>query len=431
MKSVLWCVAFLVICGIRPASADNWPAWRGPTADGQSRERGLPTTWSPSENVRWKVPLPGPGNSTPIVWEDRLYLTQATARGTRRSLLCLDRNDGKTLWEATVAFDEPEPTHATNPYCSASPVTDGERIVVSHGSAGLYCYDLQGKELWHRDLGPCHHIWGNAASPVIWDNLVFLNFGPGERTFLLAVDKQTGQDVWRAEEPGGKLGDKGNAEWIGSWSTPVVARFGMREELLLSWPGTLKSYDPRTGTVLWTCEGLFKDKGADRLVYTTPLHTPEVIVAMGGFTGAWIGVTPPQQLPPAGSPDITQTNRLWRHPSSPQRIGSGVLVGEWIFIVNEPGTVQCIEWKTGRIRWTERLTGSTWASLVYADGHLYTTSLNGETVVFRPDPDKLDVVARNAIPERTLASLAISRGEIFLRTYDHLWCLHRAPARSD
>ena len=144
------------------AFAENWPAWRGPTANGESRETGLPVTWSPEENVRWKVALPGPGNSTPIIWDDRIYLTQATQRGAQRALQCRDRTDGHLIWEAVVEYSEPEPTHATNPYCSASPVTDGELIVVSHGSAGLFCYNRDGKELWRRDLGPCHHIWGNA-----------------------------------------------------------------------------------------------------------------------------------------------------------------------------------------------------------------------------------------------------------------------------
>lgn len=409
--------------------AENWPAWRGPTADGQSREIDLPLTWSPTENIRWKVPLPGPGNSTPVIWENRIFLTQATDKGKQRSLLCLDRQDGKLLWQKSIEFTAAEPTHNTNPYCSASPVTDGERVIVSHGSAGLYCYDFAGNEQWHRDLGPCHHIWGNASSPVIWNDVVFLNFGPGERTFLLAVDKLTGKDLWRAEESGGKLGDKGNSEWIGSWSTPVLAKFGGREELILSWPGSMKSYQPRTGEVLWTCDGLFKDKGADKLVYTTPLVTEEIIVAMGGFTGAWLGMKPPAELPSSGKTDITDTHRLWRVPSSPQRIGSGVIVGEHIYMVNEPGTAQCIVAKTGKILWTERLTSSTWASLVYAEGRLYTTSLDGESVVFLPNTEKLEVVARNKIPERTLASIAVSQGEFYLRTYDHLWCIRKSEGK--
>ena len=237
-----------------------------------------------------------------------------------------------------------------------------------------------------------------------------MNFGPGERTFLLAVDKKTGQDVWKAEEPGGKFGDKGGAEWIGSWSTPVVARLKDRTELIMTWPGAVKAYDPRTGQILWTCQGL------GRLVYTSPLVGPEAIVAMSGFSGPALAVRP------GGAGDVTETHRLWRTPSSPQRIGSGVIVGEHVYMVNEPGTFQCIEWKTGKILCTERIGGGVWGSLVHADGRLYVTNLEGETLVLAAKPS-LEVLARNPLKERTLASIAVSDRAIFLRTYKHLWCI--------
>jgi len=148
-------------------SAADWPAWRGADAQGISTEKNLPVKWSPTENVLWKVPLPEPGNSTPIVWGDRIFLTQAV--GQRRTLMCFSRADGKLLWQQGVTAKEKELTHATNPYCSASPVTDGERVIVSFASEGLYCYDFNGKELWKRtDLGRQVHIWGNAASPMIY-----------------------------------------------------------------------------------------------------------------------------------------------------------------------------------------------------------------------------------------------------------------------
>src|SRR5581483_2548081 len=200
-----------------PARADNWPAWRGPTGQGHSAETDLPVKWSATENVKWKVPLPDEGNSTPVVWGDRVFVTQATGKTTwppkggggpataeSRMLLCFRRSDGKELWRKEVTYKEPESTHPTNPFCSASPATDGERVIVSHGSAGVFCYDLGGRELWRRDLGKCEHIWGNAASPVIYKNLVILNFGPGPRTFLVALDKQTGREVWKVEEKGSK-----------------------------------------------------------------------------------------------------------------------------------------------------------------------------------------------------------------------------------
>ncbi len=407
-----------------PCQAENWPAWRGPLANGECRETAVPLNWSAQSHVKWKIPLPEPGNSTPIVWGDRVFVTQATDKGKQRSLLCINRADGSTRWKKSIAYDKPEPTHDTNPFCAASPVTDGERVIVSYGSAGIASYDFEGNLQWHRDLGASHHIWGTAASPVIAGDLVFLNFGPGERTSLIAFQTHDGSEVWRADQPGGKLGDKGAQEWVGSWSTPIIHTVGGKDQLLMSWPGAIKSYEPGSGKLQWSCQGLFKEDSSDQLVYTNPLVTDKVIVAMCGFTGAWMGMRPPvDNIPP--ETDVTSSHRLWRHPRAPQRIGSGVIVGEHIYMVNEPGTAQCIDWKSGETLWTERLTGGTWASIVRVGDRLYTTSLEGETVVFAAKP-KLEVLARNLIPERTLASLAISDGEVFLRTYQHLWCLHES-----
>jgi outer membrane protein assembly factor BamB len=407
-------VLLLAVASLR---ADNWPAWRGPNADGHCAERDLPLKWSAEENVLWKVDLPDKGNSTPIIWGDRIFLTQATDKGHKRSLMCFNRKDGSLAWEKAVQYKDDEPTHADNPYCSASPVTDGERVVVSHGSAGVYCYDLKGEELWHRDLGKCHHIWGNAASPIIYENLVILNFGPGERTFLIAMDKKSGDEVWKVDMPGGKLGDKGQAEWQGSWSTPVIAKIKGQDQLIMTWPGEVKAYDPKKGTELWSCKGLEKDKGPDKLVYASPLVTDDAIVAMAGYGGAWIGVKP------GGSGDVTETHRLWRNPSAQQRIGTGVVVGEHIYMVDEPGTAQCIELKTGKTLWNQKLGSTVWGSLVLSEDKLYVTSIEGDTFVFAAKPEKFEQLAKNPLGEKTLSSIAASDRRLYIRTYKHLWCI--------
>src|SRR5262249_21678991 len=156
----------ILLLATAAASADNWPSWRGPRNDGQSAERNLPAKWSASENVLWKTPLPDVGNSTPIVWGDRIFLTHATDRGRSRRLLASGGADGKLLWQRMTEYREKEPTHEDNPFCSGSPVTDGERVIACLGSAGLVCYDFAGKELWRRDLGPMRHTFGTAHSPI-------------------------------------------------------------------------------------------------------------------------------------------------------------------------------------------------------------------------------------------------------------------------
>jgi outer membrane protein assembly factor BamB len=392
--------------------ADNWPAWRGPNGNGECAEKNLPTKWSPTENIVWKVALPDQGNSTPIIWKDRLFLTQATEKGKKRSTICFNIKEGSKRWEKTVEYTEDEPTHNTNPHCSASPVTDGEIVVVSHGSAGVFCYDLDGKELWKRDLGKCIHIWGNASSPVIWQDRVFLNFGPGNPTFLIAMNKKDGADIWKKDIPGGKSGLGKEKDWLGSWSTPTLAKIQGREELVVSWPEAVRSYDPKTGAELWSCKGLTK------LVYTSALVSDQYVVAMSGYGGAAIG------LKAGGQGDVTESNRLWQHAkANPQRIGTGVFLGEQhIYMVNAPGDAMYIEAKTGEILWKERASGEQWSSLVHADGKLYFTTLQGETVVLAAKP-KFEEVARNKLGERTLSSIAVADERLYIRTYKNLWCI--------
>ncbi len=392
------------------ARADNWPAWRGPTGQGVSTEKNLPAKWSATENVKWKIALPDVGNSTPIVWSDKIFLTQATDKGKKRSLYCLARKDGSKLWEKTVEFDGKEVIHGTNTYCAASPVTDGERVVVFHGSAGMYCYDFTGKELWNKKFGACDHIWGSAASPIIYKDLVIHNFGPHAAVFLIALDKKTGKEVWKSDE-------QKAADYIGSWSTPVVAKAGDRTELVVSWPAQVKSYEPETGKVLWNCKGLEKEGGQDRLTYASALVSEKYVFAAAGYGGAAIGVKT------GGSGDVTDTHRLFRVAKNPQRIGSGVIIGDHAFVVNEPSII-CSDLKTGKQVWDKPIAGGSWSSIVQADGKLYLTSQRGETLVFAANTKEYDEVATNKLDGATMrASIVPSDGELFLRTYKHLWCI--------
>lgn len=417
-------VALVFTCA--QLSAADWPAWRGPTGDGVCTETNLPTKWSATEHVKWRVALPERGNSTPVVSGGRVFLTQAV--GDRRTLMCFDRKDGKLLWQQGVTAGEKDPTHPTNPYCSASPVTDGERVIVSFASEGMVCYDFSGKELWKRtDLGKQIHIWGNAASPVIHGDLCFLNFGPGETTYLLAVDKKTGKTIWKHDEETGygkpptedvrtaKGGAGGNATFIGSWTTPTIMKVEGKDQVLMSWPRRLAAYDPQTGKELWTCAGL------NPLIYTSPIYSGENVVAMGGFGGMAIGVRA------GGSGDITESRRLWHHPRSPQRIGSGAILDGRIYIHNDPGTAMCLDLKTGDLLWTERLigqgkSGTNWSSVMLADGLCYTITQGGDCFVFKASP-KFELVSMNPLGEPSNSSIVPSDGELFIRTHAALWCI--------
>lgn len=394
-----------------PIGAEDWRAWRGPLGTGQSNEKGLPTTWSPSENIAWKVPLDGPGNSSPIVVGQKVFLTHSPARSTTRGLNCYDRKSGELLWKHEVEYAEDEPTHDTNPFCSASPVSDGERVIAWYGSAGLFCYDLAGNVQWQKDLGDVRHVWGYGASPIIHDNLVILSFGPGLTSFVAALDKRSGAEVWRKEYPGQKS-DK-LEEYRGSWSTPVVHRFGERPLLLLSLPETLRAVDSRTGDDVWTCGGLSK------LVYTSPLVAGDTVIAMCGYGGPALAVKG------TGKGDVTG-QRLWLHPKNPQRVGSGVVVGDHLYILNEPGVAWCLDPQTGEQKWEERLGGgNSWSSMTHADGRIYISNTAGTTFVLDPSPEACKVVAENKLGELIRATPAFSDGQIFIRTYKHLYCIQQ------
>lgn len=400
------------------ARAADWPAFRGPNRDGISPEKSAPTTWGPEKNIKWKVALPRGGNSSPIVSGERVFLTCAEdAQGKRRSLYCFNRADGKQRWVKTVSYDKPDPTHGQNPYAASTPVTDGERVVVWHGSAGVFCYDMNGEQLWAQDVGVIRHIWGYAASPVFHDNKVILNCGPGARTFVLALDKNTGGVLWQTDEPGGaedKSPRTGN--WLGSWSTPTVTKVDDKELILVPVPFRVNGYDPADGKIVWTCGG------TGPLAYTDLMIAGRGKNAIGVYMSGYGGASMAFRL--IGSGDVTETARLWRHDDRPpQRVGTGVVIGRHIYMPSEPA-IQCIEVDSGKVVWQQRFPGQTfWASITAVGNRCYVTSQQGVTYVFDADPAEYKPVAQNDLGETSNSSIAVSDGEIFHRTYDHLYCI--------
>jgi len=396
------------------AMAGDWPAFRGPSGNGIAPNEHAPLRWGPGTNVVWKVALPGPGNSSPIVSRGRVFITCAEEQGRKRSLYCFERRTGSKLWERTVEYSAREPTHLSNPYCASTPVTDGSNVVVWHGSAGVFCYDSNGTKRWEKQLGPIRHDWGYASSPLVHQGKVLLHFGPGAQTFLVALALEGGAVLWKHDEPGGL--DATDKRMVGSWTTPIIVRHNGREQVLCSMPTRVLSCDPATGLLNWWCEGL----GTERveLVYASPLISGDICVAFSGW-----GNGPTFGFKLGGSGNLT-TNRLWLEKQT-QRIGSGVAVDGHAYIVNAgPGTAQCLECATGKTCWTERLDGGeSWGSLVLAADCFYVTSRKGVTSVFRASPDKFELLAMNDLREPSNATPAISDGQLFLRTDVHLFCV--------
>jgi len=394
----LW-AALLFACLAGLSRADDWPQFRGPSGSGVSAEREAPLEWGPGKNLRWKTALPGAGSSSPIVSKGRVFVTAAEEKGRKRSLVCLDRKTGAVVWTRSVASPD-EPSQEENPYCGSSPCADGERVIVWHSSAGLHCYDFEGKPLWRCDLGRFDHMWGYGSSPVLHGDRVLLNCGPGNRAFLASIDKRTGEVAWKTEEAGGD-----SKKWIGSWATPLVVKVGGKDQILLGMPSAVRAYEPASGKVLWSCEGLSK------LVYA------DVVVGNG------VGVATGEDEAGDSIGFKLGGERLWARPRGLE-VSTGLILDGHLWTVDNGGMIRCAEVETGKEVLKERSPGgAAWGSMVYAARRVYVTSRTGDTLVFTPDPKKFIPLAVNRLGEPSNSTPAISDGEIFLRSMKSVTCV--------
>lgn len=388
-------------------AAGNWPSWRGPTGDGQSSESSVPVHWD-AKSVVWKTPLKGRGQSSPVIWGDRIFLTAALEIGKQRLVICLDRKDGKVLWEHVAWTGTPEKSHAMNGWASATCATDGEVVVAFFGKGGIHGYNLEGKQLWTRDLGTFEGPWGTAASPLIAGNLVIQNCDAEKEAYLVALDKMTGKTVWRTPRD---VPDRGG------WSSPVLINTGTRQELVLNGAKAVTAYDPATGKPLWSCKS-FNGRGE-------PTATPGngLLYMINGLQGDIYAVRP------GGEGDVTKTHMAWH---TPRRGGrdqpSPIVIGKYLIVSNMDGLVTGYDAMTGQELWKERINGKFSAAPIAAGGLVYFQSDGGVTYVLEPGP-KMKLVTRNELgagaDELFRASLTPSSGQMFSRSDRMLYCIGR------
>jgi outer membrane protein assembly factor BamB len=418
-KSMTGWIVGLALVTASGALAANWPAWRY-DGSGIAPEKSAPTKWSKAENVRWRTPLPGPGNSSPIVWEDKVFITQA--EGAKRSVMAFERKGGKLLWQQGTSYTQKDASHETNPHGSATPVTDGERVLATFGSAGVHAFDLNGKLLWSRDLGPQTHQWGYGSSPILYRDLCIYYFGPGPRSFLTALDKKTGKTLWQVDAPerhpperfDGFAGK--NDGVMGSWSTPLLFKADSRDEVVMTFANDMRGFDPLTGKELWKTDGL------NPLLYTSPMAGDGYVVGMGGYFGGTAAVKM------GGHGDLS-AQKVWSVKREKKHyLSSGVIKDKHIYISATVGVAECRELATGKVLWEERLKstgpkGETWGSMICVGDKLYVVNQSGDTFVLRANPEKLEQLAVNSLGEHCNTTPAISNGEIFIRTHNALWCI--------
>ncbi len=413
---------FTLVCAFlfsASAFSNDWPTWRGPDGNGKLTEGAAvyPVEWSAEKNLKWRVDLPAPGNSSPIVVGDRVFVTLGKEKGKLRCLLCFSASDGSLLWEKSVDYGKEDKTHKTNPYSAASPVSDGESVYAWHGNGGLFAYDLEGNELWKRDLGTDYaHIWGpNAGSPVIYEDTLVLHAGPGLEVKLFGLNKKTGETVWEKDLPAAESAEVG--QFKGSWATPRLVSNDGRDEVLIGLPKALRSFDPKSGKELWSCGGL------GDLCYTNVLTDGKRVIYLSGFGGPGMGMTFPKA---SETGDVTAARQLWADQGKKgrrQRIGSGQIIGDYLYNLDEPGVMVCLEVETGKMLWEERLSKKSWSSMNLIGDKLFVNDELGTTYVIQPDPGALKLLHTNQIDKRqhTNSSLAFANGKIFQRTDAYLY----------
>jgi outer membrane protein assembly factor BamB len=392
-------------------SGADWPAFHGPRGVSKAEGRGYSESWGPTENIRWQLAV-APGNGSPIVSNGRILFIDASADGRTRSLRCVDRKDGKELWARSVSVDDKEPTHKTNFFGSSTPVANGKTVLAWHSSGGLHAYDFTGEPLWSRQFGNFRHMWGYATSPVINGERVILLAGPGKDIFVTALDLNSGQTLWSTPEPGEGDGERNDAgHYMGTWSTPRITEIGGKAAAVCSMPTRVNAYDLGSGALIWSIDGL-RGKRRD-LAYSPPMIDGEMGVAIGGYQGPGLGFR-------------LDGNRLWRHERNPQNIGSGVIIDGNCYLAHAgPARIQCVEVESGKTLWKVKSPGGEkfWGSIVAAEGRLYVTGQRGRTIVFAANPQRFELLSQNDLGESSNSTPAFSDGEIFLRTFAHLYCI--------
>jgi outer membrane protein assembly factor BamB len=398
------------------AHADNWPTWRGPNNDGISREKNLPVQWSTTENVAWKLPLPGRSGSTPIIWGDRIFLS--TADGDAIQLWAVDRTSGKILWRQHLSNGGREMYRKHN-LSSPSPVTDGKSVWIMAGTGILKRFDFTGRELWSRDIqkdyGAFGLNWGYASSPLLYDGSLFVQVLHGMKTddpsYVLRIDAATGKTLWRVERPTDAIRESPD-----SYTTPALLEHSGAAEIIITGGDCVTGHDPATGKELWRANGLNPQNQPFYRIVASP-------VVREGLIYAPTRVKPLIAFRAGGRGDVTQSHKVWSTENGPD-VPTPVTDGKFFYIVRDNGTVYCLDAKTGQQIWGgHRIRPGTYSSSpVLADGKLYATSEDGVTTVFSAGA-QFEVLAENELGEYTLSSPAISGGQIFLRTDGHLYAI--------
>ena len=382
--------------------AGDWPQFRGPTGQGHSDEHGLPLTWSESKNVRWKTAIPGKGWSSPVVHEDRIWLTTATEEGKSLRAISVDRNTGAILVNVEVfRLKSLGKISPKNTLASPTPVLEGDRVYVHFGALGTACLTQSGEIVWKTRLEYDNGQHGTGGSPVLYEDLLIVSCDGQDVQFVAALDKMTGKVRWKKSRQGYQ-----------AYTTPLVVRLPGGDQVIS--PGAYRAiaYEPRTGKEIWQVRYGEGFSNVPRPVYGDGL----VFICTGFQEPSLLAVRVD------GHGDVTKSHIAWTLRRGAPLTPSPLLVGKEVYMVNDGGIATCVDAKTGTELWRARMKGHFSASPIYADGRIYFLSEEGLTLVIAPGK-KLQPLAENQLDGETLASMAVSGGSIFIRSRTHLYRL--------
>ena len=397
------------------AMAEDWPGWRGPTHQGISTEKNLPTQWSATENVAWKTPIAGQGWSSPIVFGDRVFLTATSPDGVKCRVVCLDRVRGNILWDKEVFEQTPKNKAEKNSYATPTPCTDGKRICAVFGDGSFVALDYDGQVVWLNREQEFYSQHGLGTSPILYGDLLLMardgssegedkKLGwqrPWDKGVLLALDKETGRIRWK-----GPRGQSRIAHVV-----PNVFRDGDQAQIVSGAGDVVQGFDPTSGRRLWSV----KSEGEGVV--------PSIVVG-GGLVFATSGFGDPtiRAIRPGTPENPAAAKVVWEWKKAVPMIPSFVYAGGLLFAINESGVAQCFDAPTGKLLWQQRIGGQHSASPIWADGAVYFLSESGESSIIEAGR-QYKLIAKNSLGEKCQASYAVSRGQIFIRTERNLYCI--------
>lgn len=411
---------FTVFCpGAFSQDEGNWPRFRGPNGQGISLAKGLPVQWSEEENVLWKTEIPGEGLSSPIVWEDRIFLTSTTEEGKECRVIAVDRNTGKILWNNHVFDQQPKFKNERNSYATPSPTTDGKFVYAVFCGGAIVAVDFQGKTSWINKDVDFYSQHGLGTSPILYEDLLLLSVDhsnteepkrlgwqiPWDRSFLLALDKNTGKERWK-----GKRGMSRIAH-----VSPLIVRVEGKDQILSCAGDVIQGFDPENGELIWSIAS--QGEG----VVPSPVFGGGLVYTCSGFEATTV-----RTVRPEGKGECTQTHIEWEQKRNAPTIASLLYVEPCVYTATGNGSFSCFDAKTGEFLWQKRLGGALDPSPLYAEGRIYVSSDNGTTTVLQiaEDPKQAaETVSKNELNERMQASIAVAGKNLILRTEKHLWCI--------